>query len=290
MSWRTVVISKRCKLDFKMGYMVIRSEETQKIFIDELSALIIENPAVSLTGCLLEELTNKKVKVIFCDSRHNPMTELLPYYGNYSTSRKIREQAVWSDEIKDLIWQAIVTEKIRAQMEFLYEKGKSDEGDLLYGYLKQIEPGDVTNREGHAAKVYFNAIFGMDFSRRKSCGINSALNYGYSIILSSVNREIVSAGYLTQIGVFHDNTFNAFNLGSDLMEPFRVLVDRKVYEMNPGDSLSSDERYSLVDILNQYVIIDGSQQTVNNAINIYVRSVFQSIENANTDLIKFYEL
>lgn len=60
MSWRTVVISKRCKLDFNMGYMVIRGEETNRIFVDEIAMLIIENPAVSMTGCLLSELTDKK--------------------------------------------------------------------------------------------------------------------------------------------------------------------------------------------------------------------------------------
>ena len=56
MSWRTVVITTRCKLDFKMGYMVVRGEETKKIFVDEIAILLIENPAVSLTGCLLEAL------------------------------------------------------------------------------------------------------------------------------------------------------------------------------------------------------------------------------------------
>lgn len=60
MSWRTVVISKRCKLDYSMGYMVIRGEETNRIFLDEIALLIIENPAVSMTGYLLSELTNKK--------------------------------------------------------------------------------------------------------------------------------------------------------------------------------------------------------------------------------------
>lgn len=56
MSWRTVVITNRCKLDLSMGYMVVRSEETKRIFIDEIAIVIIENPAVSITGCLLTEL------------------------------------------------------------------------------------------------------------------------------------------------------------------------------------------------------------------------------------------
>ena len=68
MSWRTVVITSRCKLDYKMGFMVVRSEETRKIFLDEIAILLIENPAVSLTGCLLEALVEKKIRVVFCDA------------------------------------------------------------------------------------------------------------------------------------------------------------------------------------------------------------------------------
>ncbi len=62
MSWRTVVVASRCKLDYKMGFMVIRAEETKKIFLDEVAVLLIENPAVSLTGCLLESSEAEKLK------------------------------------------------------------------------------------------------------------------------------------------------------------------------------------------------------------------------------------
>ena len=96
---------------------------------------------------------------------------------------------------------------------------------MLNGYIKEIKFNDATNREGHAAKVYFNALFGMNFNRNADNAINAALNYGYSIILSAVNREVVSNGYLTQLGLFHDNMFNQFNLSCDIMEPLRILID-----------------------------------------------------------------
>ena len=69
MSWRTVVIESRCKLDYKMGFMVVRAEETKKIFLDEIAILLIENPAVSLTGCLLETLVEKKITQYLHESR-----------------------------------------------------------------------------------------------------------------------------------------------------------------------------------------------------------------------------
>ncbi len=78
MSWRTIIITGRCKLDYKMGYMVQRAQETRRIFLDEVAILLIENPAVSLTGCLLEQLIERKIRVIFCDSKRSPMAELAP--------------------------------------------------------------------------------------------------------------------------------------------------------------------------------------------------------------------
>ncbi len=79
MSWRTVVISKRAKLDLQLGFLVVRGEDTVKIHLGEIGLLLIENTAVSLTVSLLAELTKRKVKVIFCDEKRNPSSELIFY-------------------------------------------------------------------------------------------------------------------------------------------------------------------------------------------------------------------
>ena len=289
MSWRTVVIASRCKLDYKMGFMVVRAEETKKIFLDEIAVLLIENPAVSLTGCLLEALTEKKIRVIFCDTKRNPNAELVPYYNSYDCSRKIKAQIAWLNDLKGAVWADIVAEKIRKQADFLEELEKFNEARLLRSYLSQIEPHDVTNREGHAAKVYFNALFGMDFTRSEENITNAALNYGYSIILSAFNREIVAYGYLTQLGIFHDNMFNHFNLSCDLMEPFRILVDRKVKGMS-FTGFTSVEKHMLVNVLNETVTINQTKQTVLNAVKYYCRSIFDALNEGDLSLIQFYSL
>ena len=289
MSWRTVIISTRCKLDLKMGYMVIRGEDTKRIFLDEIALLMIENPAVSLTGCLLEALVEKKIRVIFCDSKRSPMAELSPYYGSHDSSRKIRMQTDWDETVKGTVWADIVTEKIRKQSEFLSELGKETEALLIRSYLGQIALYDTTNREGHAAKVYFNAVFGMEFTRSAECLTNAALNYGYGILLSAFNREITASGYLTQLGIFHSNVFNHYNFSCDLMEPFRVLIDRAVYGMELT-AFESKEKYALWNTLNQTVLINNSHQTVLNAVKIYTRSVFDALNDRDPSKIKFYSI
>ena len=275
MSWRTIVITKRAKLDLQLGFMVVRGEHTTKVALNEIAVVLIESTAVSLTTSLLAELTKRKVKVIFCDEKRNPSSELVSYYGSHDTSNKIRKQIAWRQNTKEAVWTEIVSEKIRKQKELLELLGK-EEAELLSSYLQQIAWNDETNREGHAAKVYFNALFGLDFTRTEDDLINAALNYGYSIILSSFTREIVANGYITQLGLFHDNMFNQFNLASDLMEPFRPLVDKCVLGMKL-EQFEHEEKMWLVDILNQEVQIDGKIQYVSNAIKIYCKSVFDAL-------------
>lgn len=289
MSWRTVVVSKSAKLDYQMGYMVVRQEETTKIFLNEISTVLIETTAVSITGSLMCELMKNKIKVVFCDEKRNPSSELVPYYGSHDTSAKIRNQVAWSDEIKAIVWTEIVTEKIRKQKEVLERIGKEDEAMLLQSYLEEIQYGDSTNREGHAAKVYFNALFGKDFTRTSDCNVNAALNYGYSIILSAFTREIVANGYITQIGLFHDNMFNQFNLASDLMEPFRPLVDQAVYDMELS-VFEKEEKMQLVNILNHTVHINDRSEYVNNAVKIYCKSIFDALCDKDIAMIKFYSV
>ena len=287
MTWRTIVISKRAKLDYQLGYMVVRNEKVTKIHLGEISTVLIESTAVSITTSLLAELTKKKIKVIFCDEKRNPSSELIGYYGSHDTSNKVRKQIQWNSNIKDAVWIEIVTEKIRKQKELLEYLGKEESG-VLQSYVDESCWKDETNREGHAAKVYFNALFGLSFTRTEDSLVNAALNYGYSIILSAFTREIVAGGYITQLGLFHDNMFNQFNFASDLMEPFRILVDREVVNMSMTE-FAQDEKMRLVNILNQEVMIDGRKQYVNNAIKIYCKSVFDALNENDSALIRFYK-
>ena len=286
MSWRTVVITRSAKLDYQMGFLVVRSDQLTKVHIGEIAMLIIETTAVSLTCALLSELTKNKIKVIFCDEKCNPSSELIPYYGSHDTSMKIRNQIAWSEDIKKSVWTEIVGEKIKNQAKHLHMYGLKD-ADVLMRYADEVEYADETNREGHAAKVYFNALFGMSFTRTLDNSINAALNYGYSIILSAFNREITSNGYITQLGLFHDNMFNQFNLGSDLMEPFRPLIDRCVKNMKP-EKFEHDEKMEILRFLQSEVLIANRREVIGNAIKIYTKSIFDSLNENDVSLIKFY--
>mgnify|MGYP004508908553 FL=1 len=287
MSWRTVVITRQAKLEEKLNYLYVRdAESTTKIHLSEISVLMIESTAVSLTASLLCELSKRKIKVIFCDEKRSPQSELVSYNDGCDTSLKLKKQIAWTEDFKKAVWTEIVREKILMQANLLYEM-KKDECDMLYRYIDEICFGDSTNREGHAAKVYFNSLFGKDFTRQNDSPTNAALNYGYSLILSCFNREIVALGYTTKLGLFHDNMFNCFNLSSDLMEPFRPLVDREVCTMF-GDAFGKEEKAQLLGVLNQNVQFCGKSQTVANAIRLYCKCVTDALCENDLGKLRFY--
>lgn len=284
MSWRTVCITQRCKLEYRMGYLLVRADETVRIHLSEISVLILESTAISLTASLLCELAKRKIKVVFCDEKHNPYGELVQYYGSFDCSRGIRTQINWSQMVKDELWRLIVKDKITKQAKVLQRFHHEAEANLLLSYIPEVLPKDQSNREGHAAKVYFNALFGKDFSRDNPCAINMALDYGYSLVLSVFNREVVAQGRLTQIGIWHDNTFNHFNLSSDLMEAFRPLVDLKILTMNlSGESITPEQKHELLKLFEDEVIINGTTHKLGLAIRIYVMKM---IELLDTGLIE----
>ena len=288
MSWRIVNVSSISKLDLKLNYLVVRTEnKITKINLSEISTLIVESTAVSLTAALLNEMIRRKIKIIFCDEKRNPSSELIGYYGSSDTSLRVRSQIAWNDEIKELIWAEIVKEKIGNQSKII-KKFSLNNYELMQEYVNEVKLNDSDNREAYAAKVYFNSLFGKSFSRSTNCSINSALNYGYMIMLSAFNREIVSSGYLTMLGIHHKNMFNQFNLSCDFIEPFRVLVDEKVY-LNMPEKFEKEEKMMMLDVLNNQVKIDGKIQYVNNAIKIYVNSIFEALEEKDISKIKFLD-
>lgn len=247
MGFRTVIVNSRCKLEFRLNYLIIRGEQERRIIVNEINTIIIQSTTISLTAALLCELMKNNVKVIFCDEKNNPQSELIPYYGAHNTSKRYKTQLMWQEDTKRSVWQAIIKQKIENQANNLLKYGFLSEYEILKSYKNDVQFGDISNREGHAAKVYFNCMMPSGENRRSGGFINGCLNYGYAILLSIFNREIVACGYLTQLGIWHDNEFNPFNLSCDLMEPLRPVIDFTAFSLEFGDE---DFKKKMINILN----------------------------------------
>lgn len=286
MPFRTVVVNTHSKLEYSLNYLVFRTpEETKRILLDEIHTIVIQSTAVSVTTSLLAELCNRKIEVIFCDDKANPICEMTPLYGSHNSSGRVLEQSSWDEATKRLAWMSITEEKIKRQAWLLKKKGFLDVSDQVLAYSKEVLPGDPTNREGHAAKVYFNNVFGPNFTREAEVPINAYLNYGYTILLASFNRAVTACGYITQLGIHHRSEFNQFNLSCDLMEPFRFLVDQRAGEIKENENFK--ER--MISLLGEEVAIKGKSQSLENAIVLYTQTVFSAVNDGNVTKIAFLE-
>lgn len=130
MSWRVVVVSNRCKLEYKLGYLVCRGEEVKKVFLSEIGVLIVESTAVSMTAALLCELVKNKIDVVFCDEKHNPQSQLLALNGRHDASGCLKKQLAWKSEAARTVWTEIVRLKIERQYYFLREQN-AEQAELL---------------------------------------------------------------------------------------------------------------------------------------------------------------
>lgn len=286
MAFRTITIKNRCKLEHQLNYLVVRGEETARILFDEISVLILANTQISLTAAALSECVNHHIKVIFCDSQWNPQSELVGLHESWKSSESVSKQIGWTKELKDKVWKEIVEEKLRMQSHMAFVYGHEDTSLTLDEYSNNVELGDSTNREGLGAKIYFESIFGLGFNRKNDRDErNSFLDYGYSIILSAVNREIAILGYIGQIGLHHIGFSNPFNLGCDFVEPLRPLVDAKVL----SDEVSKENFKKVFNsILSDDVYVDEKTAFLGNAIRIYVQSLISHINSdSNSTPIKY---
>lgn len=282
MAYRILKVSSRCKLETQLNYLVCRTEKDTRVLLDEIAVLIIENPQVCITGSLISELLAHKVRVIFCDQKHNPQGEISPYAGCFDAPAKLYRQLSWKKGVIEGVWKEIVMAKISNQISCMRRHGFPPERiAILEKYREETLSGDSNNREGQAARVYFNTIFGEGFDRRDELDSRNAyLNYGYSVLLGMVNREVSSYGYCNLLGIHHCGPTNEFNLGCDLVEPFRPFVDDFILsnKLNPDD-FKKDMLLSFT----RECRCGGRTMLIQNAVGPWCLSVFSALNGGKVD-------
>jgi|SRR5574344_2242497 len=230
---QTLMFTTPASLSLKNNQLVISrmgSDEVVTRPIEDIGFVVVEDQRVALTIPLLNALTENNVSVIFCDEKHMPNSMLMPLEANTTLQESYRYQVDAGEVVKKRMWKQIVEAKIRNQSALLNSLGL--DGDELKPYYMNVKSGDGDNREGAAARIYWNILFEKSFRRsRDGSQPNSMLNYGYAILRAAMARAIVGSGLYPAFGIFHRNRYNAFPLADDLMEPYRPFVDEIVYHL-----------------------------------------------------------
>lgn len=276
--WKRIVIKSLASLKLSENCLVITmNNETTSIPLQQIDTLIIESEQVNITSALLIALVEKNVNVIFCDKKHNPLFETTAYSQNKYSTERLNEQISWDINRKAEIGQKIIKLKIQNQANLLRKYALTDYIELEK-LINSIDSENCLEIEGQAAKLYFHSLFGIDFFRRTENNINFGLNYGYSILLSIINRSIISHGYNTSLGLNHHNCKNQFNFSCDIIEPFRPFVDEVVFE-NMDNEFNIEYKKELISIGLKDIKYNNSIISLENAIDLFVLSIIRRMND-----------
>ena len=249
---RIIDISEASYLHVNHQQLVIdkKGETIAQIPIEDLGIVILQNPAIVITQAVIIACQKNNVALVFCDERHLPYSVLLPISeGNNLHNKVLQQQISLKLTTKKRLWQQVVKQKILEQANTLKVLDKAYKP--LERLAENVKAGDPENLEAQAAQTYWQQLFGSEFRRDVELdGINSLLNYGYSIMRAMVARAIVGSGLHPTIGLHHHNQYNGLCLADDLMEPFRPWVDFKVYEMTQSNLLLQVNKESKIPLLN----------------------------------------
>lgn len=274
MSFKQIFIKNKSYLSYENNSMSVKNEFTQALVsLDDIDIIIIENQQTTITSALLSNLALANISVVFVDEKFNPSAISMGLYKNSRTTKIQKSQINISKPKLNRLWQTIIYSKVLNQADTLNTIKKDD--TYMYSLLKKITSNDKNNVEAVSAAYYFKELFGKNFSRKDDKdNRNIALNYGYSIIRSSIVRYIIAYGLNPSFGIWHSSELNGFNLADDLIEPFRPIVDKYVLKtIGENTQVTSKNKQELVGLL--YAKVKDTQNhtiSVNEAIKNIVSS------------------
>lgn len=288
-AYRTIFITKPAKLTLKNTNFCISQEGNDiTLPLRDVLMIICESHQVSITASLLSKLADHKITFFTCDSSHIPNGVFTPYLGYYKISETLQLQIKLSRQIKAILWQQIIKQKLYNQSE-LATNFCPQTAEKILKLSKAVMLNDCKNFEAQGAMFYFQVLFGIDFVRKDIDPINSALNYGYAILRGCVARSLVGSGFLPALGIFHKNQFNPFNLADDIIEPYRIFVDSLVILMIEKDFLKDgfecSHRQKLAGILGAKVLCGDKYYPMYRAISRTIWSLANVLKGTQSDLL-----
>lgn len=254
---RTVYFESAAHLSFRNGQLVYTPKpegDERTVPVEDLGFVVLDNPRITLSMRLIEELTANNTAIVFCDKLHHPSAMTVPFSGNTTHAEVLAAQLQMSEPLKKNLWKQTVEIKIKNQAALLQYTDSAGHSDLM-AHARQVKSGDTDNREGAAARIYWKNLFGNEFRReRYGTAPNHLLNYAYAILRAAVARSLVGSGLYPAIGIHHHNKYNAYALADDIMEPYRPYADEVVYalckETPPeADNISKEQKQQLLKLL-----------------------------------------
>ena len=273
-AWKTIRITKPCKLSIESGNLVIKDETNKfKLSLDDTDSIVFEGEQFSITAAVLGALAKHKIATLFCDAYYMPLAILLPYRQTALGVDVLKAQISWTNEFKSSLWQLIIESKILNQTEVLSYYGYNS--SYMERYIGLVALNDKHNFEAKSARHYWKELFSGIKREQESLDIrNQALNYAYAICRSMLARDLSAGGFNCALGIWHDNQYNAYNLADDLIEPFRPIIDiaiKKILEYRDDEYLSAELKRLIIGVFDvEYIRYNQTLSSIRKVSKVYI--------------------
>lgn len=233
---RTILIENKSSITTKNQQLVIKSEIRESaIPIEDIGFLVLDHAEIYLSIPAMNLVVEHNTAIIICGSNHLPNGMFLNLNSHHIQQEIFKNQIEASIPLKKQLWQQTIVEKIKNQGKLL---AKITASKNTFEFLaSKVLSGDTSNMEGVAAQQYWKHFplpnHEKDGIKRERYGDypNNFLNYGYAILRAATARALSGSGLLNTLGIHHKSKYNAFALADDIMEPFRPIVDEKVFDI-----------------------------------------------------------
>ncbi len=233
---RTILVENKSSITTKNLQLILKSETRESaIPIEDIGFLVLDHPEIYLSIPAMNLIVENNTAIIICGNNHLPNGMFLNLNSHHIQQEIFKNQIEASIPLKKQLWQQTIVEKISNQGQLLVKITTTKNS---FAFLaSKVLSGDTTNMEGVAAQQYWK-FFPMpnlekDGIKRERYGDypNNFLNYGYAILRAATARSLSGSGLLNTLGIHHKSKYNAFALADDIMEPFRPVVDEKVFDI-----------------------------------------------------------
>ena len=272
-------------------FLVKNEDKVFEVSVKKIDSILITTSAYLSTDAVKFAVDNN-IDIIFLDYSGNPYGRV--WHSKLGSTTLIRRKQLESstgEKGLNLAKEWIIC-KIENNVDFLRSLANSrpNKENVINEYITSLEKkiymlqkmkGSLEEKrnsimaiEGMAGKEYFEALSYIIPERFKFKGrsrnpakdeFNCLLNYGYGVLYSMVEKGCILAGLDPYLGFIHTDNYNKKSLVFDLIEMFRILVDKTVFylfskrkvkkeyfdQIKNGLSLNQEGKAVLISALNE---------------------------------------
>jgi len=277
-----LLISEGCNLSYKQNNIVAENEyKSENYSLSDIEVVLIESNQCRVSTYLLNKLADENKIVVFCNEKHMPNSTLVDVCSNYDVFNRLHLQI--NCENNDLFWYRLISKKVQNQIDLLKITKNNKALELIHDQFHSNNT--IDSKEATIARIYFNNIFGNEFSRNNNHYLNNYLNYGYMIIRAIISQVIIAKGLHPTLGIHHHSKLNNYNLADDFLEVYRVLIDQHVYfNLIDEEDFTKEVKLGLLNLFNYPIQHSKGKVRLRRSIEYLVDEYIEFLETGDLEI------